>query len=137
GTPEGRAFPAVEQTLGPQLEEDRLAEGAVFVGVRVVRVCEVRGHPDPDGELEETVPDRFDLLPALRDERFPVPAVERFPGPLLDRPLDVDPIPVEPEWEEDGTAEHALGPRDHVDHRIRHDRPDVPRAPRYGRRRPR
>src|SRR5439155_12204861 len=86
-----------------------------------------------DRGLEEPVADCFYLLPALTDERFPVPPVKRLSCLPFDRPLDVDSIPVESEWEEDGTAEHALGPRNHVYHRISHDRPDVPRAARIGR----
>src|SRR2546422_9404082 len=35
GTPERRALAAVEEPLRPELEEDRLTERAVFVGIRV------------------------------------------------------------------------------------------------------
>src|SRR5881409_2605168 len=42
GTPERRAFPAIEEPFGPQLEEDRLAERAIFVRIGVVRMVEYR-----------------------------------------------------------------------------------------------
>src|SRR5207245_4354520 len=114
----------------PELEEDRLAERAILVGVRVVRVLEVRRHPDADGELEQAVADRLDLFAALLDEGLPVPSMERLARLPLDRPLDVDPVPVEAEREEDRATEHALRAGDHVDHRVRHDGADVPRAAR-------
>src|SRR5437879_8501364 len=108
GTPERRALAAVEEPLRPELEEDRLTERAVFVGIRVVRVVEVRRHSDADRQLEQSVADRLDLLPAFLDERFPVPAVERLARLLLDRPLDVDSVAVEAEREQDRRTEHAL-----------------------------
>src|SRR5213594_1913549 len=135
GTPERRAFPAIEEHFGPQLEEDRLAERAIFVRIGVVRMVEVRGHADADRQLEQAIADRLDLLAALLDERLAVPAVERLARLLLDGPLDVDPVPVEAEREQDRTPEHALRAGDHVDHRVRHDGADVPRAARIRRRR--
>src|SRR5207245_4177701 len=106
GAPERRAFAAVEEPFRPQLEEDRLAERAVFVGIGVVRVVEVRRHADADRQLEQAVADRLDLLAAFLDERLAVPAVERLARLLLDCTLDVDPVPVEAERKEDGAAEH-------------------------------
>src|SRR5206468_4771609 len=135
GTPERRPFAAVEGSFRPELEEDRLAERSVLVGIRVVRVLEVRRHADADRELEQAVADRLDLLSALLDERLAVPTVERLARLLLDRALDVDSVPVEAEREEHGASEHALRPGDHVDHRIRHHGADVPRAARIRRRR--
>src|SRR5207247_9936178 len=69
GTPERRPFAAVEESFRPELEEDRLAERSVFVGIRVVRVLEVRRHADANRKLEQAVADRLDLLSALLDER--------------------------------------------------------------------
>src|SRR2546422_374253 len=108
GTPERRPFAAVEQPSRPELEEDRLAERAIFVGIRVVRVVEVRRHADADRQLEQAIADRLNLLAALLDERLAVPAVERLACLPLDGPLDVDPVPVEAEREQDRTPEHAL-----------------------------
>src|SRR5712664_282623 len=71
GTPERRPFAAIEQAFRPELEEDRLAEGAVLVGVRVVRMLEVRRHADADRELEQAAADRLDLFSALLDEGLP------------------------------------------------------------------
>src|SRR3990170_1770502 len=135
GTPEGRTFPPVEEVLRPELEEDRLAVRPVLVGIRVVDSPEVRGHPRADGELEEPVSDPLDLLSTGVDERLPIPLMEWLPGLTFDRPLDVDPVPVEAEREQHGLAEHPLAPSDHVDHRVRHDGADVPRAARVGWRR--
>ena len=132
--PEGRAFPAVEESFRPKFEEDRLTEGAVFVRVRVVRVCEIGRQPHADRYFQEPVPDCLDLLAAFRDEGLPVPSMERLAGLLLDRPLDVDPVPIEAEREEHGPPEHPVRSGDHVDHRVRHDGPDVPRAARIRRR---
>src|SRR6266705_372599 len=101
GTPERRAFATIEEPFRPQLEEDRLAERAVFVGIVVVRVVEVRRHADADRELEQAVADRLDLLAALLDERLAVPAMERLARLPLDRPLDVDSFSVEAEREQD------------------------------------
>src|SRR5256886_10116007 len=42
GTPERRALASVEEPFRPKLEEDRLTERAVLVGIRVVRVLEDR-----------------------------------------------------------------------------------------------
>src|SRR2546427_8067288 len=107
GTPERRALAAVEEPLRPELEEDRLTERAAFVGIRVVRVVEVRRHSDADRELEQSVADRLDLLPAVLEERFPVPAVARLARLLLGRPLDGDSAAVAAEREEDRMTEHA------------------------------
>src|SRR5256885_14274169 len=133
GTPERRPFAAVEQPSRPELEEDRLAEGAVLVGIRVVRVLEVRRHGDAGGELEQAVANRLNLLAAFLDERLAVPAMERLARLLLDGPFDVDSVPVEAERERDRTPEQALRAGDHVDHRVRHDGADVPRAARIRR----
>src|SRR5207249_2791837 len=133
GTPERRALASVEEPFRPQLEEDRLTERTVLVGIRVVRVFEVRRHADTGGELEQAVADRLDLLAAFLDERLAVPAMERLARFLLDRTLDVDPVPVEAEREQDRASEHALRAGDHVDHRVRHDGADVPRAARIRR----
>src|SRR5207247_11334057 len=95
GTPERRAFASVEEPFRPQLEEDRLAERAIFVGVRVVRVLEVGRHADADRQLEQAIADRLDLLAALPDDRRGGPAVARLACLPLDGPLDVDPVPVE------------------------------------------
>src|SRR5256712_11035538 len=133
GTPERRALAPVEEPFRPELEKDRLAEGSVFVGVRVVRMLEVRRHADADRELEEAVTDRLDLLAAFLDERLAVPTVERLARLLFDGPLDVDPVPVQAEREQHGATEHPLRASDHVDHRVRHDGADVPRPARVRR----
>src|SRR5256712_2393825 len=133
GTPERRALAPVEEPFRPELEKDRLAEGSVFVGVRVVRMLEVRRHADADRELEQAVTDRLDLLAAFLDERLAVPTVERFARLLFDGPLDVDPVPVQAEREQHGATEHPLRASDHVDHRVRHDGADVPRPARVRR----
>src|SRR2546427_3439583 len=133
GTPERGALAAVEEPFRPQLEEDRLAERAVFVGIGVVRVLEVRRHADADRQLEQAVANRLNLLAALLDERLAVPAVERLARFPLDGPLDVDSVPVEAEREQDRASEHALRAGDHVDHRVRHDGADVPRTARIRR----
>src|SRR3989454_10715467 len=133
GTPERRPFAAVEQPSRPELEEDRLAEGAVLVGIRVVRVLEIRRHADAGGELEQAVANRLNLLAAFLDERLAVPAMERLARLPLDGPLDVDPVSVEAEREQDRASEHALRAGDHVDHRVRHDGADVPRTARIRR----
>src|SRR5881397_2917380 len=133
GTPERRALAAIEEPFRPQLEEDCLAERAVLVGIRVVRVVEVRRHADADRQLEQAVADCLDLLAAFLDERLAVPAMQCLARLLLDRPFDVDPVPVEAEREQDRASEHALRAGDHVDHRVRHDGADVPRAARIRR----
>src|SRR3989442_12779324 len=83
GTPERRALAAIEEPFRPELEENRLAEGAVFVGIRVVQVLQVRRHADADRQLEEAVADRLHLLAAFLDERLPVPAVDPLARLLL------------------------------------------------------
>src|SRR5207247_4468802 len=104
GAPERRALAPIEEAFRPEFEEDRLAVRPVLVGVRIVRVREVRGHPDPRRELEQAIANRLDLLAALRDERLAVPFVERLAGLLLVRALDVDPGPVYAEREQERAA---------------------------------
>ena len=123
---EARPFPAVEEALVEQADEDRLAERAVLIGVRAIRVREIRRHPHPFRDSENALPDPRNLLAALCDERLAVPLVEGLRVLLLDRPLDVDPVLVETEREHDGLAEHALRAGDHVDQGVRDDRARVP-----------
>src|SRR3972149_201143 len=130
GAPEVRTFPTVKQPAGPQFKEDGLAERTVFVGIREVQVPQVRGQARTRREVEEPLSDCLDLLSTFEDERLAVPLVEGLPGLLLHGALDVDAVPVEAEWKQDRLAGHPLGAGEHVDHRVRHDGPDVPRAAR-------